>query len=115
MPSIKRVQSPTLKIVNTVWKGDVFVPLSLDALNIACEHGVTEVKHQKTQPEQYIVKFNNYSTMLIFKSGKFRVMGNGDPAAVILNILSIAIQFTDVIPLVTIQTMTGVYGSIWGR
>src|SRR3981189_625449 len=98
MPSIKRVQSPTLKIVNTVWKGDVFVPVSLDALNIACEHGVTEVKHQKTQPEQYIVKFDNRSTMLIFKSCKFRVLGKGDPPTAILNILSVAIQFTDVIP-----------------
>src|SRR3981189_3773512 len=48
--------------------------------------------------------------MLIFKSGKFRVMGNGDPAAAELNILSVAIQFTDIIPLVTMQTMTGVYG-----
>ena len=104
------MQSPTLKIVNTVWKVDVFASVSLDALNIACEHGVTEVKHQKTQPEQYIVKFDNRSTMLIFKSGKFRVMGNGDPAAAILNILSVAIQFTDVIPLVTMKIMTGVYG-----
>src|SRR3981189_3127105 len=48
--------------------------------------------------------------MLILKSAKFRVTGNGDPTAAILNILSVAIQFTDVIPLVTIQTITGVYG-----
>src|SRR3981189_1099156 len=124
MPSIKRVQSPTLVIVNTVWKGDVFASVSLDALNIACEHGVIKVKLQKTQPEQYIVKFDNSSTMLIFKSGKFRVMGNGDPAAAIVNTLNVVGQFTAVIPidffimikksmvipLVTMQTMTGVYG-----
>lgn len=103
-------QSPLLKIVNTVWKGDVFFPIVLDALNITCDHGVTEVKHQKTQPEQYIVKFDNSSTMLIFKSGKFRVMGNGDPPTTIINILSVLGQFTEAIPTVTMQTMTGVYG-----
>ena len=37
-------------------------------------------------------------------------MGNGDPPAAILNILSVVGQFTDDIPLVTMQTMTGVYG-----
>src|SRR3981189_3747100 len=118
MPSIRKVkkvklcQSPLLKIVNTVWKGDVFSPITLDTLNITCDRGVTEVKHQKTQPEQYIVKFDNNSTMLIFKSGKFRVMGNGDPPAAILNILSVVGQFIDDIPLVTMQTMTGVYGYV---
>src|SRR3977135_3082737 len=48
--------------------------------------------------------------MLIFKSGKFRVMGNGDPPTTIINILSVLGQFTEAIPTVTMQTMTGVYG-----
>jgi len=102
-------QLPQLKIVNTVWKGDVFTPLALHTLNIACEDGVISVRHQKNQPEQYIIKFDNNSTMLIFKSGKFRVMGNSDPDAAINNILNIVNQFTEVIPSVTLQTMTGVY------
>ena len=106
----KSIQSPVLKIVNTVWKGDVFSPISLDKLNIACEYGVTTVKHQKTQPEQYIIKFDNASTMLIFKSGKFRVMGKGDQSAAILNILGVVCLFTDAIPSISLQTMTGVYG-----
>ena len=88
----------------------MFSPITLHALNIGCGCGVTEVKHQKAQPEQYIVKFDNNSTMLIFKSGKFRVMGNGDPAAAIINILNVVGQFTQVIPMVNMQTMTGVYG-----
>src|SRR3977135_1122514 len=116
MPLIKKVkkvkvpQSPLLKIVNTVWKGDVFFPIVLDALNITCDQGVMEVKHQKTQPDQYIVKFDTSSTMLIFKSRKFRVLGNGYPPATIINILSVFSQFTDDIPRVTMQTMTSVYG-----
>jgi TATA-box binding protein (TBP) (component of TFIID and TFIIIB) len=107
---IKRLQSPELRIVNTVWKGNVLAPVLLSALNIACECGVVMVRHQKSQPEQYIVKFDNHSTMLIFKSGKFRVMGSGDTPSTILNILSVTNQFTPVLPIVSLQTMTGVYG-----
>lgn len=103
-------QSPTLKIVNTVWRGDVFVPISLDKLNIPCECGILNVKHQLNQPEQYIIKFDNNSTMLIFKTGKFRLMGNGDPLGAILNILYVIANFTKITPLVTMQTMTAVYG-----
>ena len=95
--------------MNTVWKGDVCSEVALGSLNISCGLGVIEVKHQKTQPEQYIVKFDNKSTMLIFKSGKFRVMGNGDAESVIVNILGVISQFSEVIPLVTLQTMTGVF------
>jgi TATA-box binding protein (TBP) (component of TFIID and TFIIIB) len=95
-----------LTIVNTVWKGDVHNPVQLHTLNIPCVHGIVKVKHQKTQPEQYIVKFDNKSTMLVFKSGKFRVMGNGDT---LLNILDVCSQISDVIPSITMQTMTGVY------
>jgi TATA-box binding protein (TBP) (component of TFIID and TFIIIB) len=99
----------TLKIVNTVWKGDFLTPLVLSSLNISLECGIIDVKHQQKQPEQYIIKFDNKSTMLIFKSGKFRVMGNGSPEAVIGNILCVATQLTNVIPNVSMQTMTGVY------
>src|SRR3977135_2518838 len=115
MPLIRKVkkvklpQSPLLKIVNTVWKGDVFFPIVLDALNITCDHGVTEVKHQKTQPEQYIVKFDNSSTMLKSNSSRCRAMGNGESPTTIINILSVFGQFTEAIPTVTMHTMTGVY------
>ena len=52
-------QLPQLKIVNTVWEGDVFMPLAIHTLNIACESGVISVRHQKNQLEQYIIKFDN--------------------------------------------------------
>lgn len=97
-----------LKIVNTVWKGDILTPIELNSLNISGV-GILKVRHQTKQPEQYIVNFTNKSTMLIFKSGKFRVMGNGDPCAAIENILNVINQISDVIPIVDVQTMTGVY------
>ena len=37
----------------------------------------THLKHQTTQPEQLIIGFDDSSTMLLFKSGKFRIMGGG--------------------------------------
>jgi TATA-box binding protein (TBP) (component of TFIID and TFIIIB) len=111
MPSVKKLKRlQPLRIVNTVWKGEVGEPILLAALNILCGDGVRLVKHQKSQPEQYIVKFDNKSTMLIFKSGKFRLMGNGNPESAVNNILNVVNQISDTIPEVSMQTMTGVYG-----
>jgi TATA-box binding protein (TBP) (component of TFIID and TFIIIB) len=62
------------------------------------------------QPEQYIIKFDTNSSMLIFKSGKFRIMGDGDPIMALINVVSITSQFSNIIPEIELQTRTGVYG-----
>ena len=49
----------------------------LDGLRAMAEtlNNVKCVKHQTCQPEQLIIKFVDGSTMLVFRTGKFRIMG----------------------------------------
>src|SRR3981189_203228 len=65
--------------------------------------------HQK-QPEQLVIKFNDGSTMLIFKSGKFRIMdGKIDELTAHCNIISVTCKHHNNIPEIILQTMTVVY------
>ena len=61
------------------------------------------------QPEQLIIKLINGNTLLLFKSGCFRVMGKNDDLDNHLNIYMILAQISDVVPDITLQTMTASY------
>ena len=69
---------------------------------------ILHVKHQTRQPEQLVTKFKDCTIMLIFKSGKFRIMGAADELDLLFNIYSITILFES-FPPVIIQTMTGTF------
>ena len=72
-------------------------------------HGVVkEWRHQLRQPEQLIIKFHDKSTMLVFKSGKFRIMGGIDDLDAHFNIFTVT-QLFNCIPEIYLQTMTCVY------
>jgi TATA-box binding protein (TBP) (component of TFIID and TFIIIB) len=65
------------------------------------------VRHQIKQPEQLIIKFCDGSTMLMFKSGKFRIMGGGvDDLDMHFNIFSVSVLFDNYLPDIIFQTMT---------
>ena len=65
------------------------------------------VRHQIKQPEQLIIKFCDGSTMLMFKSGKFRIMGGGvDELDMHFNIFSVSVLFDNYLPDILFQTMT---------
>jgi TATA-box binding protein (TBP) (component of TFIID and TFIIIB) len=66
-------------------------------------------KYQLSQPEQLIIKFKAGYTMLLFKSGKFRVMGKMTDWSVIPIIREVLSEIDGEEPDVDIQTMTVVY------
>ena len=61
------------------------------------------------QPEQLIITFKGGYTMLLFKSGKFRVMGKMVDWSAIPIIREVLREINDEQPDVDIQTMTVVY------
>ena len=62
-----------LEIVNSVWRGKMNHQIYLYALESLLQDvsNITNVCYHQKQPEQLVIKFNDGSTMLIFKSGKF--------------------------------------------
>ena len=79
-----------------------------DCSNIA---GVSSSRLQRKQPQQLIIKFNDGSTMLLFKTGKFRIMGGKiDEVNAHCNVLSVTTYLhPNNMPEITLQTMTMVY------
>src|SRR5271156_1730192 len=85
--------------------------VSLQELLVLCltrDH-VREARLQSKQPQQLIIRFRDGSTMLVFKSSKFRVMGgkidNLDAHFNICRITAILDQY----PVIMIQTMTAMF------
>jgi TATA-box binding protein (TBP) (component of TFIID and TFIIIB) len=101
-----------VKSVNEVWRGQMNVPV-VDlamlrrrlAVNKAVNSIIQTVRHQTRQPEQLIIKFRDASTMLMFKSGKFRIMGGADSLDMHFNIYRVTCMF-NCVPDVLFQTMT---------
>src|SRR5208282_6523746 len=103
-----------MQVVNWVYRGALQETLNLTKISKSIQHSdVRAIKHQQTQPEQLLIKFFNGNTMIIFKSGCFRMMGKDDSVASHLNIFEIICQFSSKIPNVKIQTMTACYN--YGR
>jgi TATA-box binding protein (TBP) (component of TFIID and TFIIIB) len=101
-----------LRIVNQVWRGQMDMMVDLvglkEVLNSGKVSSVQTARHQIKQPEQLIIKFRDGTTMLIFKSGKFRIMGHAgdvDSLAMHFNVFNVADLF-DFIPDIVFQTMT---------
>ena len=68
-----------------------------------------EVRLQSKQQQQLVVRFKDGSTMLVFKSGKFRIIGGKiEDLDAHFNIYSVTGLF-DQYPKVMIQTMTAVF------
>jgi TATA-box binding protein (TBP) (component of TFIID and TFIIIB) len=73
-----------MEVVNTVWRGSMGKKMKLKKWLVKLESKqlgnglrIIHVNHQIKQPEQLIVRFSNSITMLLFKTGKFRLMGKG--------------------------------------
>src|SRR5271154_6373584 len=100
-----------LTIVNSVWRGSMDMNVDLHAFESKIIDAGVEcksVKHQQKQPEQLIIKFNDGSTMLIFKTGKFRIMGKVDELVAHCNVLLIT-SLLHSYPELELQTSTVVY------
>jgi len=63
-------------IVNTVWKGVVCTSFCLSRLCLLAASNplVRKATYQNSQPNQLIIKFVADATMLVFKTGKFRII-----------------------------------------
>src|SRR3977135_2654901 len=102
-----------LRIVNSVWRGElekVVGTVGLAGLRVRMMdmHNIKSIEHQ-TQPEQLVIRFVDGSTVLFFKSGKFRIMGGKiDDLEKHCNIYSITALF-DQYPKLTLQTLTAAY------
>ena len=101
-----------LTIVNSVWRGSLDMHVDLHAFESRIEDAmlgeIKSVKHQQKQPEQLVIKFNDGSTMLMFKTGKFRIMGKVDELSAHCNVLLVT-SLLHAYPEVQLQTMTVVY------
>src|SRR5579864_4836069 len=96
-----------MKIVNTVTRGDLKMNLNLAAIcNVLSHPDAVKITHQTKQPEQLLIKFATGNTMIIFKTGAFRMMGKDDSLESHFNIYEILCQFTGAVPDVRTQTMT---------
>src|SRR3981189_959542 len=99
-----------LRIVNAVWRGQLGRTV-VDGLRAMAEilNNVKCVKHQTCQLEQLIIKILDGSTMLVFRTGKFRIMGGKiDDLERHFNIYSITALY-DEFPEIILQTMTAAY------
>ena len=96
-----------MKVVNTVTKGTLGKNLDLAAIAIMLKHPqAVKITHQTKQPEQLLIKFASGNTMIIFKTGSFRMMGKDDSLESHYNIYEIIAQFSGDVPEVFTQTMT---------
>ena len=101
------------KIVNSVWRGKCDGQCLVNMEKFDCSHvaGVASMRLQRKQPQQLIIKFNDGSTMLLFKTGKFRIMGGKiDEVSAHCNVLSVTTYLHPTnMPEIALQTMTMVY------
>src|SRR5271156_6548758 len=101
----------SVRVVNSVWRGEMQLPMNLVELLVLCrtlDH-VREAKLQWKQPQQLIIRFKDGSTMLVFKSGKFRVMGGKiDDLDAHFNIYRVT-GLLEQYPVIMIQTMTATF------
>ena len=96
-----------MKIVNTVSKGTLSKSLDLATIATILKHPqAVKITHQTKQPEQLLIKFASGNTMIIFKTGSFRMMGKDDSLDAHFNIYEIIAQFSGQVPEVTTQNMT---------
>src|SRR5271167_2312137 len=97
-------------VVNVVWSGSMTNPVDLLQLQQLCNAlvSVRSVKLQVKPPIQLIIKFDDGSTMLVFKTGKFRIMGKMDDLDAHFNIFSVTLLYND-IPNIKLQTMTACF------
>src|SRR5271167_2393377 len=97
-------------VVNAVWSGSMTNPVDLLQLQQLCSAlvSVRSVKLQVEQPMQLIIKFDDGSTMLVFRTGKFRIMGKMDDLDAHFNIFSVTLLYND-IPNIKLQTMTACF------
>src|SRR3981189_289507 len=101
-----------LQIVNSVWRGEVNREMNLKIFeSLICNvANIKKVQYHQKQPEQLVIKFDDGCTMLIFKSGKFRIMGGKiDELTAHCNIISVTCKHHNNIPEIILQTMTLVY------
>src|SRR5277367_3014449 len=102
-----------MQVVNWVYRGTLQKTLNLKKICKSIRHSdIRTIKHQQVQPEQLLIKFFNGNTMVIFKSGCFRMMGKDDSVTAHLNIFEIICQFSSKIPNVKIQTMVVIEGVV---
>jgi len=97
-----------MRIVNTVWKGALGHPCILNDVQVRGDY-IASVRYQVIQPEQLIIKFTSGGSMLLFKSGKFRVMGGGDDLELVCNAYAVIFQISTEVPEMKVQTMTVTY------
>ena len=86
--------------------------MTLAKLQVQCDtlSHVKSTNYQiKKPPEQLIIKFFDGSTMLVFKTGKFRIMGGKwiNDLDAHFNIFRVTLLCDD-IPIIKLQTMTAV-------
>ena len=96
-------------IVNTVWKGVVCTTFCLSRLCLLAASNplVRKATFQNTQTNQLILKFVADATMLVFKTGKFRII---EKTLTYADALCLAASVTlPYPPIIELQTMTAVY------
>src|SRR5271163_4473322 len=99
-----------MEIVNYVHKGNLKEKLDLGTLKNLIQHPkLIIIRHQTKQPEQFLLKFKNFNTLIFFKSGAFRLMGRCDELESYFLVYQIIEQFSDKIPDIILQTMTATY------
>lgn len=97
-----------MEITNIVLKGRLSHKCQLNNL-IFHNANVESMRYQVSQPEQLVIRFRDGYTMLLFKSGKFRVMGKMTDWSVLPVIYTVLGEISNDVPDVDIQTMTVVY------
>jgi len=70
---------------------------------------IKSIRHQTNQPEQLIIRLVNGNTLLIFKSGAFRIMGKNDSLDNHFDVYLLLSQISNVVPEIILQTMTASY------
>ena len=100
-----------MHVVNVVWRGQVKKRFGLrKTKRRVARKNVLSSSFQNKQPQQVIIKFFNDSTMLLFKTGKFRIMGRTlSLADALKNVCIVTSLKTRKIPVLELQTMTAVH------
>src|SRR5579862_4660767 len=101
-----------IEVVNTVWKGVVCHNFRLHKLCLlaATLPMINKVTLQTVQPKQLIIKFFDNVTMLVFKTGKFRIIGKQLDYNKALGLSSCVTSLATLdSPILVLQTMTAVY------
>src|SRR5438093_12933394 len=96
--------------VNVVWRGRVWKRFNLKKTRSKLVSKVQSAVFQNKQPQQVIVKFFDGSTLLLFKTGKFKIMGRAITHNDMLKNACIVTRLKSrKIPVLELQTMTAVH------